>query len=217
MPQQPYDPGPIADDGLAEERVLAQLKLWLPRMLAEHCEARGVAMDPLPDADRGYFVSSFEQKWAEQLPPAVMVVSPGTLGDPILRGAKGRVAQWQQMNVTITVGGATEEGTRGKAHRMAAAVRRILLQQVPCEAGDAGGVRIINARPLGQRYDLRLRTRSKQRLACGVRVALLVDGVVDTRGVFPNHPNDTDFLVPSSYETEVTRAITPIADPASDE
>jgi len=172
----------------------------MPKYLAVLDERHGRAAGATPPPkDRSYFVASFEERWAEQTPPAVIVVSPGTLGELELHGPRATVAQWQQVNVTITVGAASTEGVREKAHILAAAARLVLLHQVPGDIVD-------RVRPLGQRYDLRLRTgqqRSRQRLACGVRAALRVPDVAASRGPFPDDPAELDYLVPDRSRTAI--------------
>lgn len=205
MPELDYDLGPITDDGRAEDRVLEQLRVWMPFYLERVDAARGLpeGTSPAPH-DSKYFLTSFEERWAEQTPPAVLVVSPGTLGELELHGPRGTIAQWQQVNVTITVGGATEEGTDAKKKRYIAAARAVLLHQV---AGDV----VHRVRPLGQRYDLRTRNRerSRQRAAGGVRAALFVPDVIDTRRAFPTDPGQLTYVVPDSSRTAVERAVTP--------
>jgi hypothetical protein len=208
MPLTPYDAGPITDDGVAEDRVLDRLKLWLPSMLAEHCAARGLAQaDPAPDPGRGYAISSFDARHAEQTPPMVVVHSPGTLKQPAVdKGRAGIVRQWQRVNVVVTAGGRTEPGTRGKALRLVAAVRRVLLQQV---RGDA----IQEVQYLGARYDLPLRGGSelaRTRLVCSLYAAVLVPDVVATRGVFADTPIELGqgYPTPDSARITVRREVT---------
>lgn len=177
MPE--VDIGPIITGGDIEQAMAATLKAWVPFYLARIDEAldlvAGTTQPPLV-----YGVSSAMHRWAEQVPPALIVVSPGLVGTPEMHGDSGGYTATWQVNIGVTVGGATEDGSRALAHRHAAAVRYVLAQQ-----GSLDGLALATWW-VGEQYDVVEARRSL--MAAEVLAHVQVGRTVDTRGDLPGIP-----------------------------
>lgn len=176
MTELAYTLPPAFIDSQVEEHIRAVMQQSFAWYLRRFDDADGLPAGTSTLVPRTFGVSSEETRFAEQDPPSLLVVCPGTVGDLQTHGAKEHLSAWLQVNVSITAGAATEAGVRRISHRLCGAAREILAHQVP--GGPVDRVQI-----LGWRTDLV--TRSRQLLACGVRAGVRVDRVLDHRGVVP--------------------------------
>lgn len=197
-------PGPIVTNRDVEEAARDTLKWWLPyylgRIDVDHGRAPTATREP-----RSYNVASEDDRWAEETPPSLIVVSPGTVDDPEVHGEFASYAATWQVNVGVTAGGATEKGSRELASRYAAAVRYVLVQQ-----GDLGGL-AQRTRWMGERYDIVARRRAL--MACEVLAHVRVLRTVDGRGpiprVRPTNPRDPAAETPTPIEIETRVSVQP--------
>ena len=128
--------GRILTGEQVEDAVVATLQLWMETYLAEveRQTSRPLRSLPLP---RSYQVAQEFMKWPEEIIPAVVVVSPGTDGDPVMRGDGRYEATWT-VGVAIVVAAATRNDTHSLAMAYSAAVRAALTQR-PSLGGFAAG------------------------------------------------------------------------------
>lgn len=150
---------------------------------------------------RSYVTRSENERWAEETPPALVVACPGFANEPQKHGPRGSYGAWFQVNVGVTVGGATEEGTRQLAGRHLAAVLLVLGQQ-PDMGGLAKDTDIVGAT---------IDTIPPQRtlIGCEVVANVYVARVLDTRGLIPRDlPDPPDPIdqtpVPTGLRVRVT-------------
>lgn len=183
--------GPNITGGDVEQVVVETLKEWLPYFLArvdeEHDLDPGTTIEPL-----SYNVSSHLSRWTEMAPPALVVVSPGLAGDPEIVGEHGSYMATWRISVGVTVGGATEVGSRALAHRYAAAVRNALVKKPVFDA----------TWWVGEQYDT-INPDRRSLIAAEIVFHVQVIRAVDTRGVFPDEP-------PTDPEDPGVGPITPV-------
>jgi hypothetical protein len=193
--------GPVVTAADIEQAVLQTLQAWVPFYLAEiddqHDLDRGTTAPP-----RSWSVRSTDDRWLEEVPPALVVACPGTIGNPERHGDGASYSAWWQVNVGVAVGGATEAGARALAGRHAAAVSLVFGQQ------PAMGGLCDDAVWLGVRTDVIAEQRDV--LATEVAARVRVARVLDTRGNLPRTPPDppTD-LPPDSPVPDQVRVTFP--------
>lgn len=168
--------GPVVTPPDVEFAVRDVLQDAIPWYLGEvdiqHDLARGTTGPP-----RLYIARSENERFAEEAPPVLVVASPDMVGDPQRHGPRGSYGAWFQLNIGVTVGGASEEGTRQLAARHMAAIMLVLGQQ-----SDLGGLAQETVL-LGGRID----TIPPQRtlIGCEVLAQCYIARVLDTRGLIP--------------------------------
>lgn len=195
MPE--HDIGPVVTTNDIEIAALDWLKEAVPFYLARLDEQDGQAPGTTV-APRSYEVRSTNERWAEETPPALVVESVGTVGDPERHGNHGSYAAVWQLNIGVTVGGATEDGTRALANRHAAAIRLVVTQRRTLNGlaedvlwkGEGPGAIVAPQRTL---------------MACEVIAHVLIRRAVDTRGLAPRGIPDppTDPAPPTPTPTGV--------------
>jgi hypothetical protein len=119
--------GTLRHPGAIEQAALERLKAWMPAMVAEVERQEGREPGKLPRL-RGYITVSELARWPEDQIPLAVVVSPGTLGDP-MKDAEGYYRAIYSLAVAIVTSAATEPATRQIAQLYGAAVRACLLQR----------------------------------------------------------------------------------------
>ncbi len=119
--------GPIRTAGAVERAAEATLTRWLRHYLAEAARQDGhVDTDPRPAFPRSISTFTRFTSWQEMQLPAVLIVSPGTVGEPT-RSGRGEWSAWWRLGVWALVGASDAQATRRLAHRYAAAIRTCLL------------------------------------------------------------------------------------------
>lgn len=168
--------GPVVTPADVEEAVRTTMANSIPFYLAEidlqHSLPRGTTKPP-----RLYVSRADNERWAEEPPPILVVACPGTVGPPERHGDRASYGAWWQVNVAVTVGGATESGSRALAGRHLAAVTLALSQQT-----EMGGL-TADSRWQGGRVDAVPPQRTL--LACEGVAHVYVARVVDSRGLLP--------------------------------
>jgi len=197
------DPGPIVLPSDVELAVRDTLQEWVPFYLADidrqQQRAAGTTRPP-----RTWDIASDGERWMEETPPALLVACPGTVGDPALEGPDGHYSAVYQVNVGVTAGGATEQGTRALAGRYAGAIIYTLGQQ-----GDMGGLADATWWR-GVRTDVIARQRTL--MATEVLAHVRIARVIATRG--PHLPqtrpvDPTDPPLPSRTPSGLRVRVTP--------
>lgn len=174
MPQPSV--GPVvtpADVEIAVRDTLREtIAFYLARVDEQHGLPAGTTAPP-----RGFVARSENERWDEEAPPFGVVACPGTVGEPDRHGERGSYGAWWQVNVGVTVGGATEEGSRALASRHLAAIMLVCGQQQDmgglAEATDWIGGRIDAIPP------------QRTLIACEALARVYVGRVLDTRGLIP--------------------------------
>lgn len=195
------DPGPVFLPSNLERAVCGTLREWLPYYLSVVDEQEG--LDPgTTTAPRFYDAASDDEKrWQEETPPAVLVISPGTTGDPERHGNKAEYGAWWQVNIAVTAGGATEAGSRDLASRLGGAITLVVAQQ-----GDFGET-VDRTEFKGIRIDKLDRERSK--MIAEVVCECWIPSVVSTRGPLkpleaPSDPTDPAAPIPQPDSVSVS-------------
>jgi hypothetical protein len=193
------DPGPIVLPSDVEAAVRETLNAWVPHYLAHIDEQAGLDRGTTEAPRLWDIASENATRWREETAPVAIVACPGTVEDPELHGEAGSYAAWWQVNIGVTAAGATEEGSRGLAGRLAGAVILALAQQ-----GDMGGL-AETTRWLGVRTDDMPRRRGVA--AAEVLAHVRVRRVVDTRGLIPRDlpadPTDPPAATPTPTRSRV--------------
>jgi hypothetical protein len=176
MPRQP-DPGPIVLPSDIELATKAILEDWIPFYLADIDEQQGRDRGTTRTPRLYDIASDTDQRWLEEVPPAVLIACPGTTNDPERHNDTASYGAWWQINIAVTAAGATELGSRDLAGRLGGAIVYTLTQQ-----SDLGGL-AADARWRGLRLDVIDRGRGIA--ACEVLGEVYVAQVVQTRGMLP--------------------------------
>lgn len=203
MPLVQPDPGPIVLPTDVAMAVKATLEDWVPYYLGvideQHALARGTTKVP------SWTVSTDLDRWLEETPPAGLVVCPGTEGDPEKHGPKAAYGAWFRVNIGVTAGGATEEGSYELGGRLGGAVVYALAQQ-PDMGGLAmdtrwGGVQIAP-------------TRNRKLMAAELPGLVYVHRIVETRGPLlppltpPDPPTGDPAAFPQPSDVRVRAIVT---------
>jgi hypothetical protein len=170
------DPGPIVLHSDIEAAVRDTLKEWVPYYLAEIDEAQGRDRGKT-EAPRAWITRSEGDPWLEQTPPALLVHCAGTIDKPKKHGPSATYGAWWQVNIGITAGGATEQGSFDLAGRMAGAVLYVVTQQ-----SDMGG---LAGETLWGGSSIAPVPPHRTVMACECIAELWIAHVVDTRGDLP--------------------------------
>lgn len=185
-------PGPIVLPTDVALAVRDTLKGWVPYYLARIDEQ--LDLDPgTTTPPRSWGVATDMDRWLEETPPALLVVCPGTVGDPERHGDAAAYGAWFRVNVGITAGGATEGGSWDLAGRLGAAVYTTIAQQA-----DMGGL-AADTRWGGMNV---AETRNRKLVAAEAIALVRVDHIVATRGpllprVLPDPPTDPAAQTPT--------------------
>jgi hypothetical protein len=206
--RSPHDIGPGFLDGLVEQHIADQMKAWFPWYLHRFDElARAAGQMITPEATKipEVYVSSDEDRWPEQTPPALIVVCPGSIpGQSELKdGRRGQMSSWLTVNLVVTAGGSTVPGTRRICQRLVAATREILAHKT---RGPGSPIDRIDR--MTWRYDLL--TQKRRYLAGAVTAAVRVPDVLSMHATGeqtpPGDPTDPQtFPVPTGTRVRVRR------------
>lgn len=118
--------GPLVTGTDLEDAVVATLKLWVAEYLAWAERATGRAQGSLP-SPRAWVTSATAERWPEETPPCVLVLSTGTTEAPIMEGDGSYRAKYD-LGVAIVTSANTEGATLELAKLYTAVFERILLQ-----------------------------------------------------------------------------------------
>jgi hypothetical protein len=110
-----------------EDAVTDHLKLWSATYLAEMERQSGREPQSLPHVRSWNVVPTEPEKWPENQLPAVLVISPGLIGEPQEQGDGVTVATWS-LSLSAITSARSEKGTRQLAHLYVAHLRAIMLQ-----------------------------------------------------------------------------------------
>lgn len=160
--------GPLISGGDVERAALETLKLWTPAYLGWAERLKGLPTRSIP-APRSWVTTDGVERWAEEDPPSVLLVSPGLAGPPDRDGRKGYRAHFS-LGLAVVV--KRRERPEELAKLYVATLSSILLHK-PSLGGLAEGVDWLD-----ERYDVIDR---KRQLAAGQAVFSVE--VRDVRGV----------------------------------
>lgn len=121
--------GTLHHGGQAEDAVLQTFTTWLPDYLAEVSRQDGLPAGTLEQPKSWEFAADVT-KWPESQLPCVLVVAPGTEGQPWREGSGYYRARYR-VNVTVICsagGDNAERDTRRLAQLYGAVIRGVLLQ-----------------------------------------------------------------------------------------
>lgn len=161
--------GENIDAATLERAAVATLKAWIAVHLAAQEERNGLTRRSLPLPRSWPTVSAFDPEPHEQL-PSIVLVSPGTTGDP-LRSGDGTVAATWRLEIVVAVAGRDEPETRWIAAMYAAAVRSALVQN-----GELGGI-ALQTHWVGEEYAIEAERGT--RMMVEIDFETTVDSVVD--------------------------------------
>lgn len=128
--------GPIVSGDTVEEWTRTTLELWFPTYLREVERQMGLDPNDLPNP-RSYTVSSDREREAEDQLPAVVIVSPGTVDDPLLDGEGMYRVKWQ-IGVGIYCSALDHDSTKRLVRAYGSAARAIMLHKQTL-GGNANG------------------------------------------------------------------------------
>jgi hypothetical protein len=200
MPQP--SAGPIVLPTDVALAVKATLEEWVPFYLAEIDEQQGLERCTTK-APGSWNVATDMDRWLEETPPAGLIVCPGTEGAPEKHGPDASYGAWFRVNIGVTAGGATEEGSFDLGGRLGAAVYTTIAQQA-----DIGGLAEdtrwggMNVAP----------TRNRKLMAAECIALVHVRHVVATRGpllpkIAPDPPCDPADLTPDVTDRRVVTTV----------
>jgi hypothetical protein len=118
--------GPLFVPGIAERQVLAHLEAWLSTYLAEVERQNDLTPGTLK-RPQFYGASVEADTHPGEALPAIIVVSPGTEGEPIREG-DGTWSAWYQFTIVAMIMAPDEIAVREMAGYYAAAIRGAVLQ-----------------------------------------------------------------------------------------
>jgi hypothetical protein len=129
--------GPWLDGTDVERAALETLQLWTPEYLAWAERATGRTARSLPEP-RSWVTSSDIERWPEETPPTVLVLSTG-LAEPPARDGQGLYRATFDLGVAVVVSARTRRETEALAKVYTAALRNALLQHATL-GGFAAGI-----------------------------------------------------------------------------
>lgn len=185
---------PVDVEIAVRETFAETMPFYLAEIDEQHGLVRGTTKPP-----RLYIARNENERWDEETPPVLVVACPGTIGEPVRHGARGTYGAWYQVNIGVTVGGATEQGSRALAGRHLAALMLVIGQQ-PHMGGLAH-----DTVWLGGRTD----PIAPQRTLMGAETLanVYVRHVLDTRGLIPrdlpDDPTDPAAATPTPTSVRV--------------
>lgn len=118
--------GPLVSASDVEEGVIAHLRLWLPAYLREVDRRYDIEEPGLPSI-RSYSTVNEFKKWPEEQIPAVIVISPGTDGEPKREGDGTYRTKWT-VGTAVVVSARDQASTNRIAKLYGLAVRAAILQ-----------------------------------------------------------------------------------------
>lgn len=196
--------GPLPHRAMLEGAMLGTVRDWLPTYLREIERLTGRTAGSLPDArSYGAVSESDAARWAEGQLPAIVVLSPGTDGEPVPLGGGPVGAAWS-IGVGAVVAASTPAASRDLAGAYGAALRGLISQH-----GSLGGV-AAGADWLGERYDDIDASKDRTLAACAVEFRVHVDIAVDA-SAGPGAPADDPPDWPLAETVTVT--VNPSEDP----
>lgn len=165
--------GPLVHAGQVEDAALLTLQKWLRTHLGEAEQRFGYSPESLPDAGSWSVVPSIDDidKWPENHPPAILLLSPGLLESPRRTGDGVYSAMWD-LRAGVVV--SAKEGFALRAARVyAAAIRQCLLQHVW-----EGTLDVVGSGWTGERYDVIDADERRTLAAAVLQFYAVIDAVV---------------------------------------
>ena len=118
--------GPILDKTDVENAMEEHLRLWLPTYLAELERQKGYEPETIR-TPVAWLRSNDFSKWPEDHTPAILIISPGLVGDPTREGSSVWSAPYG-VGVAAVVSSIDRDSTRKLAGFYGAAIRAAVLQ-----------------------------------------------------------------------------------------
>lgn len=193
--------GDILTGADVEDAVVDHLKAWSPTYLAELERQAERTPESLPAVRSWNVVPSEPDKWPENQLPAVLVVSPGIIGEPQEQGDGKVVVTWN-IGIAAICSAKSEDGTRRNARLYLAHLRAILIQH-PKFADFAQ-----DTEWLGEAYDSVIPQEYRRSLSgAQTTFAVQVADVIDRYGG-PSEPLADPYEEPSDWPTVATTEVT---------
>lgn len=193
--------GDIIDADTVETAFRTTLQAWLPDHLAHQERRRDLAPGTLPAPKDWPTVSDFDIE-ANQRLPAIVIVSPGSVGTPE-RNQKGEHRKTWRLEVAVVLGDRTERDARRLAAMYLAAVTGAIVQGDRTLGGVAENAR--NVGPDDHAYGTT--EKGAQRAIYGTAFEVTVRDFVNDR-LGPTEPSEDPYspepFPPSPLEAEIT-------------
>lgn len=196
--------GSIFTAALLEDAAIEHLKAWMPTYLAEMERQNGLDPESLPMI-RSYTTLNEFDAWEEEQTPAIVVVSPGTIGEPLKEGGGLYRANWA-LGIGCIVSARDRVSTNRVAKLYGGAIRAAIMQHE-----SMGGV-AEGAEWSSERYDdvpsEASRTLAAAQLLFEVEVRSVLDGSAG-----PAEPLDDPYTAPAdwgevqTHDVQVTRSL----------
>lgn len=183
-----------------ENAVTEHLKAWSPTYLAELERQSGRDPEALPRVKSWNVVPAEPEKWPENQLPAVLVISPGLIGEPEEEGDGKTYATWN-LSLSAICSAKSGKAPRQLAHLYVAHLRAIMVQR-PSISEFAQ-----DTQWLGEVYDTVPQELRRTLSGATAAFAVQVPNVIDRYGG-PNEPLEEPYEEPSDWptveETDVT-------------
>lgn len=170
-----------------EEAVTVTLQKWYPAYLAELARQLDISPNDLPRPQNYTNRNSFDTTIGEKI-PKVVVISPGLMGPPLMRGGGMYAATWR-LGVGVATADKEEDVANMHVKAYAAATRAILLQATEDLALNLDGFAHITW--LEESYDdMAIPNQHQLYKSASLFFAIDVENVV-TKGKGPSTPTIT--------------------------
>jgi hypothetical protein len=200
--------GDVVDVATIEDAARSTLQAWLPSHIAHQERRKGLAARTIPMPRSWPTVDEFDPEPHEQLPSIVMV-SPGTTGEP-QRSTGGKTRATWRLEVVFAVAGQTEKQARLIRSVYAAAIRSAL-EQNPTLGGIAE-----RTRWNGDEHAVgRSQGDRSPRALVEVDFLITVNDVLNPR-LGPAEPPEDPYTPPDVPEPLDTAEITVISEPLTE-
>jgi hypothetical protein len=165
-----------------EDTVTASLKKWFPTYLREQERQMGLPMSTFPAPNNYSDRNSFDMEAPEEL-PKVVVIAPGIIGAPRMKGDRRYAATWR-LGIGIAVGAETEKESNTLVKGYGAAVRGLMLQ-----SSELGSIGAVDINWVEESYDdLPIPNQVQLLKAASLYFNIDINNVV-TRGIGPDTPD----------------------------
>ena len=185
--------------------MIASMKKWMPTYLREIERQMGLPVSYLAAIENYSDRNSFDMEAPEKL-PKVVVIAPGTVGTPVMRGDRRYSATWR-VGIGLAVGAETETEANTQVKAYGAAVRGLMMQS--SELGEIGAVNIVWT---DESYDdLPIPNQVQLLKAASLYFNIDIANVV-TRGLGPDQPDlpAADYVYRDVEEVDTKTTIVPI-------
>jgi hypothetical protein len=165
-----------------EDTVIASMKMWFPTYLREQERQMGLPASYLETPDNYSDRNSFDMEAPEKL-PKVVVIAPGTVGAPLMKGDSRYSATWR-LGIGLAVGAETEKEANTLVKAYGAVVRGMMLQ-----SSGLGAIGAVNIVWTDESYDdLPIPNQVQLLKAASLYFNIDINNVV-TRGHGPDTPD----------------------------